>query len=230
MIAIPKKARRKLGSEHNHLFLAMLPKITSMARIAFRELDPEAKQEATAEVIASAYVMFIALVQQGRQTLAYPTVLATYGIKRVKIGRMSATPMNVRDVSSTHCQLNKGVQVERLDKYDRSTQGWHEILIEDRHAGPADVAATRIDFGEWLRTLSRRDRRIAENLSVGETTGDVARRFHVSPSRVSQLRRELSQSWDEFQRDGTAVASPDAATARHRPRSKTHTRKRGGPN
>ncbi len=200
MIAIPKKTRHKSGPEHNGLFLAMLPKITEMARIAFRDLGPEAKQEATSEVVASAYVMFVALVRQGRKTLAYPTVFGTYGIKRVKIGRKAATPMNVRDVSSTHCQLSKGVQLERLDKYDRSTQGWHEILIEDRHAGPADVAAARIDFGEWLRTLPSRHGRIASVLATRETTSAVARQFRISASRVSQLRRELSQSWDKFQK------------------------------
>ena len=32
----------------------------------------------------------------------------------------------------------------------------------------------------------------------GETTSDVAKRFHVSASRVSPLRRELMDSWDEF--------------------------------
>lgn len=198
MIVSTKKPRPKLAAKHKRLFVAMLPKIIEMAHIAFRELDSEAKQEATAEVVASACVMFAALVQQGRESLAYPTVLGMYGVKRVKIGRKAATPMNVRDVASKYCQLKKGVQIERLDKYDRDTQGWQEILVEDRNAGPADVAATRIDFASWLHTLRRRDRRIAETLSVGETTGDVARRFRVSPSRISQLRSELKESWDGF--------------------------------
>ena len=70
MIAIPKRACRKPSPEHNGLFLVMLPKITEMARIAFREMTPEAKQEATAQVVASVYVMFISLVQQGREALA----------------------------------------------------------------------------------------------------------------------------------------------------------------
>jgi hypothetical protein len=207
MIAIAKKSRPTLTSEHHQLFLAMLPKITEMAHIAFRELDAEGKQEATAEVVASAYIMFVALVEQGRERLAYSTVLAMYGIKRVKIGRMAATPMNVRDVSSTYCQLKKGVRIERLDTYDRDTQSWQEILVEDRRAGPADVAATRIDFASWLRTLRRRDRRIAETLSAGETTGTVAKRFHVSAARVSQLRRQLKDSWDEFVGESDVTAS-----------------------
>ena len=103
-------------------------------------------------------------------------------------------------------------------------------MVEDRNATPADVARVRIDFGSWLGTLSRRDRRIAEILSVGETTGNVASRFHVSPGRVSQLRRELAQSWHEFQADATGPTARSDAVASTHPESKSHTRKRGGPN
>jgi hypothetical protein len=198
-------------SEHHRFFLAMLPKITEMGHIAFRDLDPEAKQEATAEVVASAYIMLVALVKQGRESLAYPSVLATYGIKRVKIGRMAATPMNVRDISSLYCQLQKGIAVERLDRFDREENAWQEVVVEDKHATPADIARVRIDFSDWLRTLPRRTRRIAENLATGETTGNVAKRFHVSAGRISQLRRELKESWNEFVGDLDAPVTATGA-------------------
>ena len=41
-------------------------------------------------------------------------------------------------------------------------------------------------------------RRIAEALALGHTTADVAKRFRVTPGRVSQLRRELQNSWQTF--------------------------------
>jgi hypothetical protein len=198
MIAVPRKRKRKVTAKHQQLFLTMLPTITRIAHQNFNHLDPEAKDEATAEVVAAAFIMFVGLVRDGREALAYPSVLASYGVRRVRIGRLAATPMNCKDISSTYCQLRKGVSVDRLDQYDREEGGWQEILVEDKHATSADVARVRLDFADWLRMLSRRTRRIAEVLATGETTGSVAKRFHVSPSRISQLRRQLMESWLVF--------------------------------
>ena len=63
---------------------------------------------------------------------------------------------------------------------------------------PADLAAFRIDFPDWLGTLSGRDRRIVEDLAFGERTGDVAVKYGVSPSRISQMRRQLQEGWEAF--------------------------------
>ena len=60
-----------------------------------------------------------------------------------------------------------------------------EVVVEDRRAGPAEVVAARIDFGDFLRSLSSRYRRIAAVLATGESTTATARKFHVSPGRVS---------------------------------------------
>jgi hypothetical protein len=212
MIAIPKKRKRKFTAKHQELFVtAMLPTITRIAHQNFGHLDPQAKEEATAEVVAAAFIMFVGLVRDGRESLAFPSVLAMYGVRRVRIGRMAATPMNVRDISSLYCQLQKGISVERLDRFDREENAWREVVVEDKHATPADVARVRIDFSDWLRTLPRRTRRIAETLSTGETTGNVAKRFHVSAGRVSQLRRELKESWNEFVGDLDAPVTATGA-------------------
>jgi hypothetical protein len=198
MIAIPKKRKRKVTAKHQQLFITMLPTITRIARQNFSHLDPEAKEEATAEVVAAAFIMFVGLVRDGRASLAFPSVLASYGVRRVRIGRAAATPMNVRDVSSVYCQLKKKIRLERLDTYDCETQSWQEILVEDRHSGPAEIAASRMDFASWLRSLTKRDRKYAETLATGETTGEAAKRCQVSPSRISQVRRQLMESWEEF--------------------------------
>lgn len=116
---------------------------------------------------------------------------------------------NVNDISSPYAQTAKGIHVARLDHRDKDTGEWREILLECRRAEPAETAAARIDFGEWLGRLSRRRRRIAEVLASGESTNRGARRFRVSPGRISQVRRELKESWDEFQseaRSAVAVA------------------------
>ena len=94
MIAIPKKKRkRKVTAKHQqHFATQMLPAITRIARQNFSDLDLEAKEEATAEVVAAAFIMFVGLVERGREALAYPSVLALYGVRRVRVGRPAATP------------------------------------------------------------------------------------------------------------------------------------------
>jgi len=80
----------------------------------------------------------------------------------------------------------KGFVIRRLDRFDRRNCAWRESLVEDHTAGPAEIAATRLDFYGWLSTLSTRDRKLAETLAMGETTGRVARMFRISNARVSQ--------------------------------------------
>jgi hypothetical protein len=130
--------------------------------------------------------------------VAYPTVLARYGIAQFRAGRRVGASQNINDILSRYCQHRKGVLVERLDRYDRAEDAWCETCVEERHAGPADVAATKLDFSEWLRSLPRRPRWIAKTLATGETTGATAKRFGVSQGRVSQLRRDLAESWRSF--------------------------------
>ena len=72
-------------------------------------------------------------------------------------------------------------------------------MVEDRNSTPAELAASRIDLPAWLETLSRRDRKIALKLAVGETTSRVAGQFRLSEVRFSQLRRELKLAWSAFQ-------------------------------
>ena len=65
----------------------------------------------------------------------------------------------------------------------------------------------RIDFSDWLKSLSRRLRRIANLLATGETTGAAAKKFRVTPGRISQIRRQLEQSWRTFQGEETSAAA-----------------------
>jgi hypothetical protein len=62
-----------------------------------------------------------------------------------------------------------------------------------------EQVAFRVDSPRWRAGSRRRDRKILDALASGERTEDAARRFGISPARVSQLRREFEQSWEEFQ-------------------------------
>jgi len=188
-------------------FLQMQPAIERQASVAFRGLSTSEREELIAEVIANALVAFAGLIHRGKADIAYPTPLATYAIRQVRVGRRVGTKLNGNDVSSRYCQRKNHCAVERLDRYDREDQGWQEIVVEDRQAGPAETAAMRLDFADWLRRLSTRDRHVADALAAGEGTLDVSRAFGISPARVSQLRRELQQDWRAFQ--GELASEPE---------------------
>jgi hypothetical protein len=182
----------------HHGFLAMLPYILNHARIAFRHLRPEARQEAVQEVVCNAMVAYAALVKRGKVALAYPSVLARYAVAQTRDHRKVGGHLNCKDVSSPYCQRLKDIVVERLDMYDHQNDEWIEAIVEDHHTPVFDQVAFRCDFPAWLDQLPRRNRRIAEALAAGQNTGDVAKRFNLSAGRISQLRRELHRSWQEF--------------------------------
>jgi hypothetical protein len=188
----------------------MLPAIRQRAEMSFRKLCPDLRIEMVDEVIANCLVAYARLVEQGRDHLAFPSALARFAVAQVRQGRRIGARLNIRDVASRYAQHRNGFLVERLDQFDTSTDEWKEVLVEDRRATPADTAATRIDFADWLATLSSLRRKIVDCLAMGESTLEVAKRFAVTPGRISQLRREFRASWDEFQGEpslrGTAAA------------------------
>lgn len=206
MIRLASPLRPPAPAWHQR-FLTMLPAIETHARLVFRHLDPEAREDAVEETIANALVAFVRLVQLQKTDVAYPSALARYAVAQIHDGRRVGNRLNVRDVLSPYAQKQKDIQVERLDRFDKEDDCWVEAVVEDHRTPVPEQAAFRCDFPAWLASLPRRNRRIAVSLSLGHSTSEVAKRFRVSPGRVSQLRREMHQSWDEFHGDSTAGAT-----------------------
>ena len=210
MIARPDVRRNGQSTNGWHKpFQEMLPQIERYLRITFRGLDPDARAEAVQEGLVNALVAYRRLYEKGKVDLAYPSVLARFAARQIRDGRRVAERLNIRDVMSPHARQKKGIKVERLDRFDEEENAWKEVLIEDRHSTPAEVAAARIDFAAWSGLLPIRLRKIAKLLAMGESAGTVAKRFKVSAGRISQLRRELKMSWETFQSE----AATDLAVA-----------------
>ncbi|MGA7415813.1 MAG: hypothetical protein WBW33_35405 [Bryobacteraceae bacterium] len=180
-------------------FLTMVPAIRRHAELRFRKLRPDVREELVDEVIANCLVAYARLANRGKENLAFPSALARFAVAQVRQGRQVGSRLNIQDVSSRYAQQQNGIQVERLDQFVSADEVWKEILVEDRRATPADVAASRIDFAAWLAKLPALRRKIAQCLASGESTLDAARRFAVTPGRISQLRREFLDSWLAFQ-------------------------------
>jgi len=204
-----KSTIQQTTSSWQDAFLAMLPQIEAQIGFAFRHLVRDAREEAMQEAIANCCVSYERLNQQGRAAVASPTSLAQFAIRQVRAGRTTGTPLNIRDPLSRYAQLNKSIGVERLDHYCRETDEWLPILIEDHRISVAEQAALRIDIPAWLNRFTRRTRQIARDLALGFSTSEIASHYHLSPARISQMRREFHEAWLKFH--GLEKAEPAAA-------------------
>ncbi len=198
MIAIASRPKRPVQRPRWHRrFLEMLPAIRRYAAFCFRSLPTEAREELVQETIANCYVACCRLAQRRRLAAAHPSPLVRYAVSQIRSGRRVGCRLNSNDVLSQYAQRRKGFHVQRLDHHDEHGQ-WRAALVEDHRTPVDDQAAFRIDFPVWLSRLAPRQRRIVKFLAAGNSTGDAARRFHLSLPRISQLRRELHHDWMQF--------------------------------
>ncbi len=108
-------SRTSCPTEWHEKFLPMLPKIKSLAAIAFRGESIDARDEMVQEVICNALVAFKRLYDKGKADIAYPTVLARYAIRQVRDGRKVGGTLNAKDVMSSYAQRRRGFKVKRLE-------------------------------------------------------------------------------------------------------------------
>ena len=211
--AIRNQESRTETPANNSAFVAMLPAIRRTAQITFRKIRPELRDELIEEVVANCYVAYARLIERGQADRALPSPLARFAIAQVRAGRRVGNRLRISDALSSYAQYRKQFFVEPLDQYDEEEECWQQVLIEDKRATPAEVAACRIDFAEWLRRLTARLRKIALALASGETTKGAAKMFDLSPARISQLRDWLKKSWEAFQGEAVIGGRPQPAVA-----------------
>ena len=182
-------------------FLAVLPAVQTHARIQFRRLPASEREESVQEAVASACVSYRLLAARGRLRDARPGTISDFAVKHVRSGRhVGGSQDGARDVMSPALCRRRGVCVVSYDANPCGTggEGWKQLLVSSRRDCVADLAAFRVDFAQWLNTLTRRDRGIIAAFAEGETTSAVAGCFSVSAARVSQLRRRYEQLWNVF--------------------------------
>jgi len=187
----------------------ILPRVKAHGRVFFRHFKcRDKKAEAIAEMVALAWKWFARLVELGKDPALFPTALAGYAARAVHSGRRLAGMERAKDVLSPLAQARHGFTVGRLP--DFATLGGNplsEALTDNTQTPPDEQAAFRLDFPAWLKTRTDRDRRVIEDLMVGERTGDVAARHGLTAGRVSQLRRDFLDDWRHFCGETDAAVS-----------------------
>lgn len=193
-------------------FLNILPRLEAHARIYFRHVRCWAhRADCIAETVALSWRWFVGLAARGKDATQFPTVLAGYAARAVRSGRRLGGQERARDAMSPVAQQRHGFVVGKLpDIATESSNPLAEALADNTQTPPPEAAAFRVDFPAWTGTYSRRRRRMIHDLARGERTMDVARRFGLSPGRVSQLRRAFADDWTTFCGDGASTAPADA--------------------
>jgi hypothetical protein len=178
----------------------VLPMVQSHARVSFRHLKcPHKRADAVQEMIALSWQWHVRLAEQGRDAAEYPSALATFAARAVRSGRKLAGMDRINDALSPLAQRTRGFCVSSLPDGSSLKGNPLDVALHDNRRSPVpDQVAFRNDFPRWLDTLSNRDRRLAEDLMVGDSTQEVASRFGLSQSRVSQLRRDFQINWARY--------------------------------
>jgi hypothetical protein len=177
----------------------VLPAVEKHARFAFRSLPRGAREEMVAECVAVAWASFVRLVKRGKDPATFASALGTYAVRHVKSGRYVDGIESSKDVLSPRARKRRGFKVERLTRHN-TVEGteWQEAVTEPTRTPPPDAAAFRIDFPRWLESLGERNRRIADDLMLGNRGDQTARKFGISPGRIAQLRAEYYRLWQRF--------------------------------
>jgi len=193
-------------------FLTILPRIELHGQVVFRTVRcPHRKEELIAEMTALTWLWFIRLVQQGKDPTRFASALAGYAATAVRAGRRLCGIERAKDVLSSRAQHRQGFNVLSLPQASTlACTPLDEALHDNRRSSVPDQVCFRIDFPSWLGTRTERDRRVIQDLMLGERALDVADKYGLSPARISQLRREFLLDWELF----CGEREPDRSWAR----------------
>jgi hypothetical protein len=165
-------------------FVRYLPVMRRQARLAFQGFDAEEK---AAAVIALCWKHYHRLGERGWAD--EPGILKSvlfYSVKQVKAGRRIDHAGKPRDVLSLRAYGKVKFEPGHLDDY------------VGKHDQVPDVVAFKIDVPAFLATLTPLRRSLILDLANGMTTTDAAKKYGVSPGRISQCRRELVLRYQRF--------------------------------
>ena len=201
-------------------FQALLPRLETHAAIYFRDVRcPATKADRIADCVALAWKWLIRLHERGKDVTQFTMVFVFFVAKAVKCGRRLTGQERSEDVLSTRAQRKHRFRVEALPASTRRPledfyaavhgqqhlDAYEERLTDNTVTPPPDAAAFRIDWPDFLDSLTERDRELAHFLSLGHPAKKAAEKFKLSPGRVTQLRQRWCQEWRLCQDELAAV-------------------------
>jgi hypothetical protein len=159
--------------------------------------------------VALAWLWYVRLARCGTDAGPFVSALARYAARAVRSGWRLAGGEPPNDVLSPRAQRTRGFTVTSLPGFSTLAGTPLEEALHDNTQTPVpEQVSFRCDFPAWLAGRTERDRRLADDLMLGERTRDVSRKYGLSPARVSPLRREFHGDWLRFRGAG----APDDST------------------
>jgi hypothetical protein len=189
-----------MNALQDHFLRHLKARIERHARIYFRHVRCHFKKEdAVADVLALAWKWFKELAHRGKDATRFVAALAKFAARAVRCGRRVTGQLKAKDVMNELTQQRHGFYISKLlDIATLSENPLAEALIENTQTEVPEQVHFRIDFPAWRRSRSRRDRRVIDDMALGERTLDLSRKHRLSPARISQLRREFRDDWRLF--------------------------------
>lgn len=170
-------------------FVNRLSTLRKMARISFRHLQPELKEECITNAIGLAWKGFHALACKGREH--EPGILDSvmrYSIRQAR----SRFPQG--------CPKKKDVLAPRWVGPTRMTDFDINEFV-GRSTPIPDAVVFRVDVPAFMNTLTNRQRKLAADLASGVSTGEAAEKYGVTPGAISQFRARFKELFDAFFKD-----------------------------
>jgi len=169
------------------VFVRRIPALRKMARISFRHLPPEAKEESITNAIGLTWKAFYRLFHRGRAE--EPGILDScmrFAIRQTRAGRTPQGCPRAKDDLS-----RRWVGPTRLPDFDLEQ-------FVGRFTPVFDQVSFRVDVPQFMGTLNDRQRRMAVDLAGGMSTSEAAKKYSLSAGRISQFRKEFKGLFDVY--------------------------------
>jgi hypothetical protein len=180
-------------------FTQHVPTLLRQFRYAFRRYPYGERHEKIQDATAAAWSAWIGLIKRGVDPVSVGvTGIAANSLRYVRNGRKLGTGTAGRG-SMDIFNPKSGCRTYSMDQTHDDDRGpWSDWMAADTSASPADQAAMRIDFHDWLGSRSPRDQHIFAKLADGERVTDIAKETGLTSGRISQMRVEARKSWEAF--------------------------------
>jgi hypothetical protein len=182
---------------------ATLPRIERHGQVYFRQVKcltaRRSKEELLAEMRGLAWKWFLRLVRRRKKVLAYVSTLGCFVARAVHSGRRVCGHEKAKDAMSPLAQRRHCFAMQTLPDYSTlNGNPLDEALTCNTISPVPEQVAFRLDFPAWRSGYRWRDRRLIDDLMVGTRTLEAARRYGLSPARISQFRRQCHEDWSYF--------------------------------
>jgi hypothetical protein len=192
--------RPQAGDPLQVTFLKLLPTLEATARAHLRHVPCHDRRcDLLCEAVALAWLWYLRLARKGRTPADFLITFARLAARAALSGRRVYGSESTRDVLSPTCRWRRGFAVSPLpDTHAASDTAFEEALCDNTVTPVPDQVAFRCDYPRWRASLCRPTRKLMDAMAAGHRGTELAEAFGLTQGRISQVRRELCESWRAF--------------------------------